>query len=92
MKIAVTYDENQNVFQHFGHTEQFKIYEIENNSVVSSRFFLLMEKATARLPSFWKMKILTNSSAAESADVLLMLLGKPALKSLRVFQAALTKL
>ena len=37
MKIAVTYDENQNVFQHFGHTEQFKIYEIENNSVVSSR-------------------------------------------------------
>lgn len=37
MKIAVTYDENQNVFQHFGHTEQFKIYEVENNSVVSSR-------------------------------------------------------
>ena len=27
MKIAVTY-ENGNVFQHFGHTEQFKVYEI----------------------------------------------------------------
>ena len=27
MKIAVTY-ENGNVFQHFGRTEQFKIYEI----------------------------------------------------------------
>ena len=37
MKIAVTYDENQNVFQHFGHTEQFKIYEIENNEIISSK-------------------------------------------------------
>lgn len=37
MKIAVAYDKNENVFQHFGHTEQFKVYEIENNSVVSSR-------------------------------------------------------
>ncbi len=27
MKIAVTY-ENGNVFQHFGHSEQFKVYEI----------------------------------------------------------------
>ena len=37
MKIAVTYDENQNVFQHFGLTEQFKIYEIENNEIISSK-------------------------------------------------------
>jgi hypothetical protein len=29
MKIAVTY-ENGMIFQHFGHTEQFKIYETEN--------------------------------------------------------------
>ena len=36
MKIAVTY-ENGNVFGHFGHTEQFKIYEVENGAVVSSR-------------------------------------------------------
>lgn len=35
MIIAVTYD-NGNVFQHFGHTEQFKIYTVENNTVVSS--------------------------------------------------------
>ena len=27
MKIAVTY-ENGEVFQHFGHTEQFKLYEV----------------------------------------------------------------
>ena len=36
MKIAVTY-ENGQVFQHFGHTEQFKIYEIENGAVASAK-------------------------------------------------------
>jgi len=35
MKIAVTY-ENGQVFQHFGHTEQFKIYETRDSRVVSS--------------------------------------------------------
>ena len=32
MKIAVTY-ENGNVFPHFGHTQQFKVYEIENEKI-----------------------------------------------------------
>ena len=36
MKIAVTY-ENGQVFQHFGRTEQFKVYEVEDGSVVSSQ-------------------------------------------------------
>ena len=36
MKIAVTY-ENGNVYGHFGHTEQFKLYEVENGAVVSSQ-------------------------------------------------------
>ena len=36
MKIAVTY-ENGEVFQHFGHTEQFKVYEVQDGHVVSSR-------------------------------------------------------
>lgn len=35
MKIAVTYD-NGEVFQHFGKTEYFKVYEVEDNKVVSS--------------------------------------------------------
>lgn len=35
MKIAVTYD-NGNVFQHFGKTEFFKVYDVEDNKVVSS--------------------------------------------------------
>jgi len=36
MKIAVTY-ENEQIFQHFGHTAQFKLYDIEGGAVVSSQ-------------------------------------------------------
>ena len=36
MKIAVTY-ENGNVFPHFGHTEQFKVYEIEDGKVAGAQ-------------------------------------------------------
>lgn len=35
MKIAVTF-ENGQVFQHFGHTEQFKLYEVEGDKIVAS--------------------------------------------------------
>ena len=35
MKIAVTY-ENGQIFQHFGHTENFKIYEILGKDIISS--------------------------------------------------------
>ncbi len=35
MKIAVTY-ENGNVFQHFGHTEAFKIYDVEDKKIIKS--------------------------------------------------------
>ena len=35
MKIAVTYD-NGEIFQHFGKTASFKVYEVEDNKVVSS--------------------------------------------------------
>lgn len=35
MKIAVTYD-NGTVFQHFGRTEFFKVYEVEDGKILSS--------------------------------------------------------
>jgi len=35
MKIAITYD-NGKIWQHFGKTEYFKIYEIENDEVEDS--------------------------------------------------------
>ncbi len=41
MKIAVTY-ENGEVFQHFGHSEQFKIYGIEEGRILSSEVLSTM--------------------------------------------------
>ena len=35
MKIAVCYDKGL-VFQHFGKTKEFKIYEINNNEIINS--------------------------------------------------------
>lgn len=34
MRIAVTY-ENGQIFQHFGHTQQFKLYTAENGKIIS---------------------------------------------------------
>lgn len=36
MRIAVTY-ENGEIFQHFGHTEQFKIYDAEDGRIISDK-------------------------------------------------------
>ncbi|MCC8128544.1 MAG: DUF134 domain-containing protein [Clostridiales bacterium] len=36
MRIAVTY-ENGQIYQHFGHTEQFKVYDVADGKVVSSQ-------------------------------------------------------
>ena len=36
MKIAVTY-ENGQIFQHFGHTEFFKIYEVADGKVLNAQ-------------------------------------------------------
>lgn len=36
MRIAVTYD-NGEIFQHFGHTEQFKLYDVEEGKIVQEQ-------------------------------------------------------
>lgn len=36
MRIAVTY-ENGEVFQHFGHTGQFKLYDVEDRKIIDSK-------------------------------------------------------
>lgn len=36
MRIAVTF-ENGEVFQHFGHTEQFKVYDVENGQIAKEQ-------------------------------------------------------
>lgn len=36
MRIAVTY-ENGQIFQHFGHTAQFKIYDVQDGKILSAQ-------------------------------------------------------
>lgn len=54
MKIAVTHS-NGNVFQHFGHCEEFKIYEISENNIISSKVVSSMGSGHGALASFLKL-------------------------------------
>ena len=53
MKIATTYA-NGEIFQHFGHCEQFKIYTVEDNSVVSSEVVSAIGSGHGALAGFLK--------------------------------------
>ena len=53
MKIAVTY-ENGEMFQHFGHTEQFKLYDSgKRNDHQMPKWSTPTEAVMAHLPAFW---------------------------------------
>jgi predicted Fe-Mo cluster-binding NifX family protein len=51
MKVAVTY-ENGDVFQHFGRTPQFKVYEIEDGAVKSEQVIDTGEAGHGALAGF----------------------------------------
>jgi predicted Fe-Mo cluster-binding NifX family protein len=55
MKIAVTYANGQ-VFQHFGHTEQFKVYDVdmESRTVKSAEVFSAVGSGHGALSDFLK--------------------------------------
>ena len=53
MKIAVTY-ENGEVFQHFGHTEQFKLYEVNNGEITSAKIVPTLGSGHGALAGFLK--------------------------------------
>ena len=36
MRIAIPYDQGE-IFQHFGHTEQFKLYDVQNGAIVGEQ-------------------------------------------------------
>lgn len=55
MKIAVTY-ENGQVFQHFGHTESFKIYEAEGKDIKSQEVVSTGGSGHGALAGFLKDK------------------------------------
>ena len=55
MKVAVTYEkETGNVFQHFGKTQYFKIYQIEDGKVISSEVIDNGGNGHHALPPFLK--------------------------------------
>ena len=51
MKVAVTYD-NGEIFQHFGHTENFKIYNIENKKITEANVVNTMGSGHGALTGF----------------------------------------
>ena len=53
-KVAVTYADGQ-IFQHFGHTEYFKIYDIENGKVVNSQVVYTNGSGHGALAGFLQM-------------------------------------
>ena len=54
MKVAVTY-ENGKIFQHFGHTEQFKIYVVEDGKILSSQVVDTLGSGHGALAGFLSM-------------------------------------
>lgn len=54
MRIAVTY-ENGQIFQHFGHTEQFKLYDVENGKIIKEQIVSTMGSGHGALAGFLKM-------------------------------------
>lgn len=55
MKIAVTYDrESGSVFQHFGKTQSFKLYEIEDGKILSSEVIGTEGNGHHALPPYLK--------------------------------------
>lgn len=53
MKIAVTYEDGQ-VFQHFGHCEYFKLYDVSNGQVTASQVVSAAGSGHGALAGFLK--------------------------------------
>lgn len=53
MRVAVTYEDGQ-VFQHFGKTEEFKIYDIEEGKIVDTKVLNTNGQGHGALASFLK--------------------------------------
>ncbi|MBR4893290.1 MAG: NifB/NifX family molybdenum-iron cluster-binding protein [Clostridia bacterium] len=54
MRIAVTFKDNQ-IFNHFGHTQYFKIYDVENNFITNSFILPTDGAGHGALKDFLKM-------------------------------------
>ena len=54
MRIAVTY-ENGDVYQHFGHSSQFKLYEVEDGRIVEAHIVDTEGQGHGALASFFNV-------------------------------------
>lgn len=54
MKVAVTYDADGQIFQHFGHTRQLKVYNIANDAVTNSEVVSTGQNGHGGMASFIK--------------------------------------
>lgn len=58
MILAVTYEDGK-VFQHFGHTQAFKFYTIEDNKIVSSKIVDTQGQGHGALADFLSKNLVT---------------------------------
>ena len=89
MRVATTYD-NGNIFMHFGRSEQFKIYDIQDGKVLTSGSWAPAAPATVPLRACSPTAAWTRSSAAVSAVAPSTRLPKPASRYTQVPRAAAT--
>ena len=86
MRVAVTYD-NGNVFEHFGRTEQFKVYDIEDGKVVNSQILGTDGEGCGALAGI--LRLLLQSEFDESGNVMVKLL--PALPENEAWQSGFVR-
>ena len=82
MRVATTYD-NGNIFMHFGRSEQFKIYDIQDGKVLNEQVVGTGGTGTVHWQVCLPTVASTRSSAAASAAVPSTRSPKPASRSMR---------
>ena len=90
MKIAATYD-NGSIFQHFGKTEFFKVYEVEDNKIVSSEVIGSNGTGHGALAGLLAERGFRFLSVVESAEVHRRHLQRPELNYAPVHRAMQTQ-
>ena len=89
MRVATTYD-NGNIFMHFGRSEQFKIYDIQDGKVLNEQVVGTGGTGHGAWRACSPTAAWTRSSAAASAVALSTRLPKPASRYTQVPRAAAT--
>lgn len=54
MKVAVTYDAGGQIFQHFGHTRQLKVYNTNNTEITGSKIMFTSQNGHGGMAAFLK--------------------------------------